>query len=257
MIQQMLDFISYFFGSATFLGIGLALVFGAIWLACYRPPLFSKPWLWAVLAGSVILMPVAVAFAEIPLKTWIERPYYHFWSQETISQWLLLVNLPALFVNGLVKEGAKLLPVVIYWWRNGRNITPKLGLAIGALAGAGFGVLWAQWLYNFTFASGWTWHAAQTHGIQGLAPFLEGFFLVGFHTASCALAGYGLAKGRRWQFYLLASLLHTVLNYSYLLQYSELLSNFQALLMIGALAFLVTGVALWLRERKLTSVVGI
>jgi len=256
MIQQMLDFISYFFANATFLGIGLAVVFGAIWLACYRPPLFSKPWLWAVLAGSAILTPVAVAFAELPLKTWIERPYYHFWSQETISQWLLLVNVPALFLNGLVKEGAKLVPVVVYWWRKGKNIAPKLGLAIGALAGAGFGVLWAQWLYNFTFAAGWTWQAAQTHGIQGLAPFLEGFFLVAFHTASCALAGYGLAKGWGWQFYLLASLSHTVLSYSYLLQYSEFLSSFQALLMVGALAFLVTGVALWLWERKPTSAVG-
>jgi len=29
---------------------------------------------------------------------------------------------------------------IIYWWRNHRILTPKFGLIIGAVSGAGFGV---------------------------------------------------------------------------------------------------------------------
>ena len=58
MTQQMLDFLGYFFlVNPNVLGILLAwlvaLVFGTIWLACYRPPLITKPWLWAVLGYMI------------------------------------------------------------------------------------------------------------------------------------------------------------------------------------------------------------
>jgi len=256
MIQQMIDFIGSVFASPSVVGISLAVISGAICLALYRAPLFKKPWLWAVLAGSAVLMPIAMAFAEFPLKVWIWQAYTHFWSREVLSYWFLLINVPALLVNGLVKEGAKLVPVAVYWWRGGRKMTPEFGLAIGAVAGVAFGVLWAQWLYNSAFAGGWTWESVQTGGIMSLAPFSEGFFVVVFHTASCALAGYGLARGWGWQCYLLASLAHAVLNYIYLLQYWNFVSDFQAWMVVGAWAFLLMGITLWLRERKPASVTG-
>ena len=164
--------------------------------------------------------------------------------------WLLLAGIPQIFISGLVQEGAKLVPVVAYWWRKGRSIDPKLGLAIGAVAGAGFGVFEAQWVHNTVFASGWSWQAVQSSGIGALAPFWERFFAVAFHIAASALAGYGLARGWGWQFYLLASFLHGGLNYSAVALSAGLISVIQLEIFAAAWAVLVTGGALWFLWRQ-------
>jgi len=78
----------------------------------------------------------------------------HFWSQEILLNWILLAGIPSILLSGLVQEGSKLVPVVIWWWRSGRDIDPKLGLAIGAVAGLGLGVFEAVWAHNAIFASG-------------------------------------------------------------------------------------------------------
>jgi len=250
MAQQMLAFFVYFFSNPSILGISLALVFGAIWLACYRPPLITKPWLWAVLAAGAILAPIAITVAAFPLRFGISWVYGSFWSRETLAQWALLASLPSMYLFGLVREGFKLLPVVVYWWRKGRNIEPKLGLAAGAVSGAGFGILEAQWTLNYIITSGWSWEKVQIEGLVALAGFWETFFVIGVNVAACALAGWGLAKGWGWQFYLIAAFIFVLLNYGTVLVSSGLISAVQAEFLIAALAFLVTGVALWLGERK-------
>ncbi|MBM3142549.1 MAG: hypothetical protein FJ005_05825 [Chloroflexi bacterium] len=250
MIQQMLDFFVYFFSTPSILGISLAVVFGAIWLACYRPPLITKPWLWAVLAAGAILAPIAIAVTAFPLRFGISWVYGSFWSQETLAQWALLASLPSMYLFGLVREGFKLLPVVAYWWRKGRNMEPKLGLAAGAASGAGFGILEAQWVLNYIFASGWNWEKVQIQGLAALAGFWESFFVIGIHVASCALAGWGLARGWGWKFYLLAAFVYLIPNYSYVLLSKELITGVQAEFLIAAWALIATGVALWLHERK-------
>ena len=164
--------------------------------------------------GSAFLTLLAVAFIQYPLQSWTGQALYHFWSEETLMNWLLLAGLPQMLLTGLVQEGAKMVPMVAWWWRHGRNIDPKLGLAIGAIAGAGFGIFEAVWVHNRIFAAGWTMQALQTDGFLGIAGFWERFFAVGFHIAVSALVGYGLAKGKGWQFYLIAAGLHTLLNYS-------------------------------------------
>ena len=45
MIQQILGSFVSFFADPSVWGVGLAVVFGAVWLTTYRPPLFKKPWL--------------------------------------------------------------------------------------------------------------------------------------------------------------------------------------------------------------------
>jgi RsiW-degrading membrane proteinase PrsW (M82 family) len=232
------------------LGIGLAVVFGAVWFAPYWTPILKKPWAWAVLVGSALLTWAAASFIQIPLQIWSGQALNHFWSQEVLMRWVLLAGIPAILLSGLVQEGSKLVPVVVYWWRKGRRIDPKLGLAIGAVAGMGFGVFEAQWAHNTIFAAGWTWEAVQTGGLVALAPFWERFFVVAFHTASCALAGWGLAKGWGWQFYLLASFLHAFINYSAVLLISGLITGIQIEIFVAVWAMLVTGGALWLRWRK-------
>jgi len=250
MVAQMIGFFLSFFDDPSAWGLGLAVVFGAVWLICYWPPLFKKAWLWAVLAGSAVLTLAAVAFIQIPLQFWTGRVLSYFWGEEVLLSWLLLAAIPQILFSGLVQEGSKLVPVVIYWWRKGRNISPKLGLAIGAVAGAGFGIFEAQWAHNAIFASGWSWDVVQTAGFGALIGFWERFFTVAFHVASCALAGWGLARGWGWQFYLIASVLHAFLNYSIVPLQLGLLTGMQMEIFVAVWALLVTGVALWLRWRK-------
>ena len=250
LIDYMVIFFKSFFENPSAWGIGLAIGFGIVWLASYWPPLFKKPWLWAVLVGSPFLALAAACFIQIPLQTWTGQALGHFWSQEVLLRWILLAGIPQILLSGLVQEGAKMVPMVVYWRRSDRNIDPKLGLAIGAVAGAGFGIFEAQWAHNLIFASGWTWAAVQAGGFMALLGFWERFFTVAGHIAFSALAGYGLAKGWGWQFYLIASALHALLNYSVVLLHAGILTALHVEIYVAAVAMAVTAWALWLRWRK-------
>ena len=84
---------------------------------------------------------------------------------------------------------------------------------------------------------------------MALAGFWERFFAVAFHIAVSALAGYGLAKGWGWQFYLLAAFLHSLLNYSAVLLKSGVFTIVHVEIYVAIMAVLITGVALRLRWR--------
>ena len=250
MLEQMLSFFISWFTNPNILGIGLAIAFGVVCLAGYWPPLFKKYWLWAVLVVSALLSLVAVTFIQIPLQGLVGRALGQFWSPEVIMRWLLLAGLPQILLSGLVQEGSKLVPVVIWWWRAGRNIDPKVGLVIGAVAGAGLGVFEAVWVHNTVFGAGWSWAAVQAGGAMALAPFWERFFAVAFHIAASGLAGYGLARGWGWQFYLLAAFLHGLLNYSVVLLQSGLFTVVHVEIYAAVIAVLLTCVVLRLRWKK-------
>ncbi len=167
-------------------------------------------------------------------------------------QWILLAIIPQILYSGLVQEGSKMVPIVFFWWRKGKKLDPKTGLVLGAAAGLGFGVFEAVWIHNSLFASGWDWNASvgTTGLIFGLLPFWERFFTVAFHTASSAIAGWGLAKGRGWQFYLIVSFAHALLNYSVVLYTANYLDQLQVSIYVAVLSLITTAVALWLRYNK-------
>lgn len=257
MIDGLIRYFFSFFQNPTAWGIGLAIAFGVVWLAVYRPPLFKKPWLWAVLVISAFLTLVAICFIQAPLRVLTGLALGHFWSQEALMRWVFLAHIPSVLINGLVQEGSKLVPVVVYWWRSGKNIDPKLGLAIGAVAGAGFGILQAQSGLNALFAYGWTWESVQLGGFIALLGFLVRFFTVAAHTAFSALTGYGLARGWGWQFYLVASFLNALLDYRGALLLAGLLAPpLQLEIYAVVLAALVTAGALWLRWRRTPATAG-
>jgi RsiW-degrading membrane proteinase PrsW (M82 family) len=246
----------YFFSTPSAWGIGLAIGFGAVWLAAYWPPIFKKGWLWVILVSSAFFTLAAVIFIQVPLQIWTGQGLAHFWSNEVLTQWILLAAIPQVLLAGLVQEGSKLVPVAVYWWGSAKNLEPKLGLIIGAVAGAGFGILETQGILNSIFASGWTWASVQSSGFMALitAGFWERFFTVAAHIAFSALAGYGLGRGWGWQFYLVAAALHGLLNYGKVLYQAELLSTLYVELYIAVVAVLVTAWALWLRWRRKTAV---
>jgi RsiW-degrading membrane proteinase PrsW (M82 family) len=232
------------------ISVGLALAFGAIWLALHTPPLFRRHWFWAVAVFSSFLSMLALVFIYYPLQYYISKGMSHYWNSLTLYDWLLLSGLPFILLSAFIQEGAKMLPMVAWWWRSGRNIDPKLGLAIGAVAGAGFGIFEAFWANAGVLGSGWTFDVISDYGFVGISPFWEKFFTVGFHIAVSSLAGYGLAKGRGWQFFLIAGGLHSVLNYAAILYQKEYLTITQVEIYIAAVAALVTLAVLWLRWRK-------
>lgn len=231
------------------ISIALAIVFGAIWLLAQWPPLFKKPWLWAVAVTSAFLTLLAVTFVQIPLAYYAGRALQHFWSSDTLTTWLYLSKIPSLLITGLVQEGAKMVPIVVWWWRSGKRIDPKMGLAIGALAGAGFEIYEAFWAHTQVFMSGWTWNEVSLSGFQALLPFWDRFWAVAMNIAISALVGYGLAKGRGWQFYLIASGLHAAVNYLVIFYQRGMLTFTQVEIFLAAAAALIMLAVIWLRWR--------
>lgn len=231
-------------------GIALAIVFGGIWLLCFQPMVKKKPGLWAVAITSAFITLLAMTFVQIPLQYYIGKGIVAAWSTNTISDWLLLVGIPSILVSGLVQEGAKMVPIVFWWLQSDKKITPKEGLIIGAMAGAGIGVFEAVWVHNQVFMYGWTWDAIGIDWIGALLPFWERLWAIALHIGAAAVAGYGLAKGKGWQFYLLASVLHSVVNYPILLVQKGVLTTNQVEICLAVEAGLIMLAVLWLRWRK-------
>jgi RsiW-degrading membrane proteinase PrsW (M82 family) len=232
------------------IAVALGLVFGVYWLTAYWPPLFKKPQLWLIGIVAAALTWTAIAFVQIPLQLFTGQALAYFWDQQTLLKWLLLAGIPQILLSGLVQEGSKLVPVVFLWWRNNRNISPVLGLTAGAVAGAGFGAFEAVWIHNSILASGWTLDTAAAQGFPALLGFWERFFSVGFHIAVSALAGYGLAIGMGWQFYLIASFLHGVLNYAVVLLQAEVFNVIQVEIYVALFTLVLTAVMLCLRWHR-------
>jgi hypothetical protein len=232
------------------ISIVLAIVFGAVWLCAHWPPLFRRYWLWAVAVFSAFFTLLAVVFVQIPLQYYAGMALEHFWDLSTLFTWLLLAGIPGILLSGLVQEGAKMVPMVFWWWRRDRNIDLKMGLAIGAVAGAAFGIFEAIWAHNLVFMSGWSWQTVQDGGVLMLSPFWDRFWIIAFHMAASALAGYGLARGKGWQFYLIASGLHGLINYVVLPYRKGYLTFNQVEIIVAMIAALVTLAVFWLRWRK-------
>lgn len=230
--------------------LGLALAFAAFWLLAYWPPIFKKVWFWPVLIVGGLLSVLAVSFIQIPLQIYAGRALLNFWSGSTLDNWILLASIPALLISGLVQEGAKMVPVVAWWWRGGMKLTPRMGLFIGAMAGAGLGIFESFWVHNHLFQAGWTTEYIRTAGFLGIAGFWERFFTTGFHIAVSALAGYGLAKGKGWQFYLIASGLHAFLNWGVALLQKGIFTIQWLEVYAAIIAVIVTAFVLLLRWSK-------
>lgn len=238
-------------GDYIIYGIVIAVVFGAIWLLSHWPPLLRKPWLWAVAVGSAFLTLLAYIFIGLPLQSGVQIIMEKIWDTMTLNDWLLLSAIPIVLVIGLVQEGAKMIPIVFWWAQSNRGISPKMGLAIGALAGAGFGIFEAIMVNNQInlLMVGLPWDAVE-YGFEGIAFYWESFFSIGLHIAASALAGYGLAKGKGFSFYLLAAFLNALITYGAVLQIQFSLSVLQVEMYIAVIVVLVTAGVLMLRWRK-------
>jgi RsiW-degrading membrane proteinase PrsW (M82 family) len=244
--------IGSFFAGPSPGGVGLAILFAAFWLACLYPGKWRTAGLWLVFLGGALLFAPAIAWVQVPLQNWIGNRIVGALGIFSYQQDILWAGIPVILLSGLVQEAAKLLPVWLYWVYRRMSLDPVEGLSLGAMAGAGFGLIEAQWVLNQIFASGWSWAVFQTFGFVAIAGFWERFFTLSFHTASAGLMSWGLAKGKGGQFYLLSSFLHFLLNYSILFVQKRWLTANQLEIFIAVFAILVFAAVLWLRWRKRT-----
>lgn len=214
MFTQILNKLLAYFQHPTLAGIGIALLFGIIWLLLYWPPLLKEKSLWLVMVGSALVTVLASALIQVPLNEIFQSLLGLFWSQETLNSHTLLSGLPSVLVGGLVLEGAKIMPVIMLWKRSGRTLNTLAGLLAGALAGIGFGVIEAQWVCNSLFTAGWSWSSSQAGNLAGFLTFWERLVMVGMQAGLSALVGYGLARGKGWKSYLVAVFIHALASYS-------------------------------------------
>jgi hypothetical protein len=166
--------ITDFFDSPSAWGIGLALLFGLVWLAPLAPYKLDRYYTWLIFLGGAVVFAPAVIYIQIPLQTLVSDWLATLTGLLNYLKYNLFATIPFVLLSGLVQEGARLVPVVIFWLTQGRRIDPKLGLTMGAMAGAGLGIFEAQWVLNSIFASGWSTELAETYGLLAYAGFWKG-----------------------------------------------------------------------------------
>jgi hypothetical protein len=242
--------VSSFFAHPSIWGVGLSVLFGAIWLASLKPLHLRRPGPWLVLIAGAALFAPGIAWIQVPLQTLVGNAMIRWLGILTYQNQIFFTGIPVVLLSGLVQEGAKLLPVSVHWWSHRRELTPRFALTLGAMSGVGFGILESQWVLNSIFASGWSFETFQVYGFLGIAGFWERFFTIAFHTSSAALAGWGLSRGYGWQFYLLVSFLHFLLNYTVIFFQKGLISTIQVEIIIAAIGVILYAVVSWLRYRK-------
>ncbi|HSW58560.1 MAG TPA: YhfC family glutamic-type intramembrane protease [Dehalococcoidales bacterium] len=229
---------------------GLALVFGLIWLSIFRPWRHRNiSWIWVLITGAVLTW-AAIAFIQVPLQIWTQDGLVAMLGQEGFIQWLYLSGIPIVLISGLIQEASKLLPVTVAWFTRKKHLEASAGFYYGAISGAGFGVMEAIWVHNMIFASGWSWQVVTLSGPTALLGFIERFFSIGFHIAASALAGYGWATGRRWQYFLLAAVLHGLLNYAAVLGAKNAFSIVYIEIYIAVIAIAAAAYAFWVMRRS-------
>ena len=150
---------------------------------------------------------------------------------------------------GLVQEGAKMIPML--FWRVGSNKPDiRTWVAIGAVAGAGFGIFEAFNGMSGTFGAGWDWSLVGSTGITALLPFWLSFWMIAGHIGLSALVGYGLAKGKGGGFYALAAFLHALFSYAAILATNGNITGNQLGIILAVAGLIIISVSLWLRWRK-------
>lgn len=249
--SQIFDSFKSFFAIPE-IGLGLvlialvsALVFGAIWIAAFYPNVVKDFWSWIILIAGFIFTAILTAFLQIPLQYGSTKILDTFLSHQNMVTYMLVVSIPALIIAAIIQVGARLLPVVIYWLSNKRTLEPKTALMFGAFAGAGIGIMQAFQLHGSLL-----YIIGQIQPLGIFVIFLESFLTVGFNICAIAIASYGMAKGKWWQYSLVIAALFFIINYITQLMNLQLVGPLFAEIIIVIIALLTAAAALWLRWRK-------
>lgn len=254
MVEQMFQLFTSFFrlptASAgwTLFAIGLALVYGAIWIAGFWPPLFKNWRLWLVLVAGFILPTIILSFIQLPLQYTTFQylaPLLDKYFQDIAVKLITGILLAIIF--GLTVQGALFIPVFYYRLNRLDEFTPRFGLMVGALSGAVFGMMLSFSLFSKFVEIGIA--TALSHPVSYLS-FVERFFAVALFAGTTALCGYGLAKGKGWQAYLIFAGVLCVYQYISLLMSAKMFDLWATEIIMTLLSAAAAGLALWLYWKK-------
>lgn len=231
------------------LSILFVLIYTAICLLPFRPPLHKNTGLWIVLVAGLILTPFCIAFIQMPIQRAISNAISGLASS--------LGNVTAYAISGIfialiasfVQQGARLIPTWAYLVKTKTLTSPLNGLIVGAVAGAGFGIIDAFLGHNQIFQLGLNKLMQSGGGIIALVVF-ERFFTLAMCTATTAIAGYGIATGKGWQYYLIICGVQFIFNYIPFLISTKYLDLIAAETLMFLIAAGTMTFALWLRYKK-------
>ena len=182
-------------------------------------PLYLGYFCWGALATGVLgrgilkrrsVYPAAIAgalsfellrFTQIPLQSGYFTHVYGLLLNAGVPD-LLAVSGMAL-ISGIVQEAFKSAITGVRFFSLRGTRTVRMGIGIGALTGAGFGIYEASSLTGVPYSL----------GLLGTVAVIERAIAIVFHVGTGALAGYGFATRRPLRFVLLAMLIHGTVNY--------------------------------------------
>gem|GEM_PF-4421027 len=178
-------------------------VWGMIFLAFFGKHRVSRLDLWAVLAvaGAAFGLVFAV---QAPVQREIAKTVFTAIGSKGAG--IYIGAFITALVSGTFQEALKLAPVWLNWYRFEHKPNLRLMIALGAAAGAGFGVVEACWLTGGAYAAG---------HVGLVSPVIwERLVTIFFHVGTGALLGYGVGRRQLWQYWLLAAALHTFANFT-------------------------------------------
>jgi hypothetical protein len=151
-------------------------VFGAFWLILLSPLGIKRPSRWLLFLVGAFLFAPSIALVQLRLQGEISRLLATLVGTEAYRRDILILSIPAVLLSGVIQEAAKFVPIVVYAYViRKQKLMPRFTLSMGALVGAGYGVVEAQWLINAIFAAGFSFDLVSVYGLVALAGFWERF----------------------------------------------------------------------------------
>lgn len=218
----------------------LLLLFAVIWFFALANREFKRLDMAMLFVGGAVLF-----WLSLQLLTLLQNAYFGFvLDPRSASTNFALVMLGSALIFALVEELVKFLCVfarqLVKLSHNAR-----LGIALGAAAGAGFALMQAGHLLQFT----------ATGGAAVPSELVQKFFAIGLNTATGAMIGFLIAVRWHWAYYLIPIGLKTLYNWTaFYVQKGQLQTSSYSILTLAITAIVLGALyVMYRRERRLRS----
>ncbi|KPL17797.1 MAG: hypothetical protein AMJ92_10950 [candidate division Zixibacteria bacterium SM23_81] len=217
-------------------GYLIYLLVALAWLAILSAGRMGRWDLWMLLVVGGIIFPVALGL-QVPLQ----RAYLKWAVMPRMQQGIsaLLWGIGTVALSGILQELFKFLPVFFRLRFTSPALDHRKSMALGAAVGIGFGLLEAILLTGKALAL----------GIVSPWAIFERAFAILFHGAVGSIVAWGIWKRSSLRYYLLATLLHSLGNYSVILFHQHLLSPAALELSVAAFDLGILAYALVIMRR--------
>ncbi len=161
----------------------------------------SDHWLLFAMSGITFAL---VVYVQAPIQQRLSGVVFRSIGSSGTGTYVAALVIAA--VSGLFQEAFKSLLIWFRWNQDGDRPNLRSMIALGAMVGAGFGMVEACWLTGGLFAVG-------ALGLVSLAVW-ERLITILFHTAMGAILGYGIGRRQLWQFLAITAVLHGFGNFT-------------------------------------------